>query len=724
MKTVVIAEKPSMAKNISDALGRQSPYTVVAALGHLIELSDPDYYVDAPINPKTNKKRWMAKDLPIIPEKWHYETAAKGGAQLKKIKDALVGADRVIHAGDPDREGQRIVDLILAALGFRGPVDRVWLKALDEGTIRKAFNNLRPNSEPQYQNLSDASDARAKADWLVGMNLTRAMTIANRSMISIGRVQTALLAMMAARQREVENFKPVDYFNVFGLFSGGLRGRFEASDEQKNALDWFDTEGRLVSKSGVDDLIKRITGKKATVIEYSEKKRATPAPLPFDLRTLQAKVGKMLGLSAKDTLAVAQSLYMAKFTSYPRTDWRHLPEELMPDAPATLSHLRGSGFNTDTNPSLKHAAWDNSKVGAHYGIIPTTVPAAGSLSGDEEAVYKLIARSYVGLFMPDAIDLVQKLVLEVDGFRFIVRGKRQLQAGWRVLYGAEENEDGDEELGGLQGGWSRGDQLDCTGGEAVASKTTPPPLFSDANVTEYMAQAHLFVTDPKARATLRETSGIGTPATAGDFPEKLIDRKFIERRDGKTKKAAKIFHVTELGFALIDALGDSPVTKVENTARWEDMLTDIAEGRGSKEAFLNDIKRFVIDEVANTRRIAGAGGEDRPTAPCPVCSGTATRMKSKTSERYFWACDNKNGDGTPVHGLLSDDNGKPGQPFEDKPKPAPVESDGNEPKCPKCKVKVVRRLTGSSKPYFRCTKCNSAWWPDFNDKDKLGKIWS
>jgi len=233
MKTVVIAEKPSMAKNISDALGRQSPYTVVAALGHLIELSDPDYYVDAPINPKTGKKRWMAQDLPIIPGKWHYETAKKGGAQLKKIKDALVGADRVIHAGDPDREGQRIVDLILAALGFRGPVDRVWLKSLDEGTIRKAFNDLRPNSEAQFQNLSDASDARAKADWLVGMNLTRAMTIANRTMISVGRVQTALLAMMAARQREVENFKPVDYFNVIGLFAGGLRGRFEASKEQR-----------------------------------------------------------------------------------------------------------------------------------------------------------------------------------------------------------------------------------------------------------------------------------------------------------------------------------------------------------------------------------------------------------------------------------------------------------------------------------------------------------
>lgn len=727
MTTIVIAEKAKMADKIRAGLG-STHFKIMSASGHLLELASPDDYLPStPVNDK-GKKVWRAEDLPIIPTAWKVEAKKepRAASLLRDLLSALKTADVVIHAGDPDRAGQKIVDAILERANFKGKVERVWLKSLSPKGVQEAFADLKPNSE--YISLSDSEDCRAKADWLVGMNLTRAWTIQNRKLMSIGRVQTPLLGIIVQRHNDILNFSPSDYMIINALVAG-IKATYTESREGLFNPSWFDLSGRFVDKAAAERIADQITGKPAIVESFNQDEVSTEPPMPFDLKALQKAAGNKLGLTSQQTLDIAQSLYEDELITYARSECAYLPEDQISEAPDVLKAVRSSGvIPSGALPLIKdkliHKAWDSSKVGAHHGIIPTSTPPKG-LTGNHAALYEMIALSYAGLFMPSAVDNRQSVRFNIEGHNFVAYGKSPVSQGWRALYG-QDNEQDDED-GEPKSGLpviSNGQSLVCSKGSATATKTKPPKPFTDATIMDAMASVHLFVRDPKARATLKETSGLGTSATRGNIIETLVKREFIERK-GAGKR--KVYGPTALGISLIEALGDdNPIVKPETTAQWEDALADIADGKVKPEDFIYQVESFVKESITKAKSVGGSSSPDRPRLPCsvPGCDGHIARLPSKkTKGVFFWACDKKDANGERVHPLIADDNGKPGAMFGAPTQRVEIEQSGSEPTCPKCKKPVIRRLTSTGKTYFKCTSCNTSWWPDFNNKDALGKKW-
>lgn len=733
MSTLVIAEKASMAEKIREALPG-SPYKVMAASGHLLELAEPDSYLpdSIPLS-KKGKKIWRAEDLPIIPGRWVRDSKPEANARslLKKLLDELKHVDTVIHAGDPDREGQLIIDSILERAGYRGKVMRVWLKSLDAKSVKSAFDALKPNHD--YKGLMQAADARAKADWLVGMNLTRAWTISNHQLVSIGRVQTPTLGLIVQRHHDIAHFVSVDFFLVHAVMQGGIEALYSPTPAQKDEPG-MDAQGRLVDEALALRIKSGIHGK-AVVVSFIEEEKTTHAPLPFDLKALQSAANRRFGLSAQEALDMAQALYVEELTTYPRTESAYLPTAQHGDGVAIVSMLSNANIlpahvKAALNTSLRHKAWDNEKTGSHHAIIPTGITPVG-LSGVKAMVYRMVALAYAALFMPPAVDVIQTATFKIGDRLFVAKGKRVISKGWRALY----EEDGDDEGNTSKGEPSKalsvmkaGDTLDVTDGRINKSKTTPPLAFTEASLLDAMGAIHLYVKDPSIRKTLKDTAGIGTPATRASIIEALLSRQFIDRSgSGKTKK----IQPTEKGIDLIAALGeDNAIVQPDTTARWEDTLKDIEEGLTTVQGFLTEIEVFIREQIQHVTCMGsspqrGAQGNTQH-APCtvPGCSGALTRMESKKSPgRFYWRCDQKNAQGEPVHALISDKDGAPGDVFA--PLAPTAEQTGEEPNCPTCKkTKTISACTATSKPYYRCIRCGNAWWPSFDNPKALGKKWS
>ena len=674
-----IAEKPNLGKAIARGLGggrteqgciRCGDNIVTWCFGHLLEPAYPEAYCP-------EYAQWRREHLPIIPSSWKYVVKRTSKAQLDTIGKLLRDAASVVHAGDPDREGQLLVDEVLEHFRYRGPVFRIWLPSLDDRSVSIALGNITDNAANAP--LRDAARARMMADWLVGINATRALTITGREngrteVLSLGRVQTPTLALVVARDREIAHFKPSDYFVLRASIihpHGECSVTFVPSDSQ----DGLDSSGRLVDLAQVAAVLESVNGKEGTVLESLREKKTRPAPLPHCLSSLQKSASARLGMSAKRVLDVAQSLYEKKLTTYPRTDCRYLPEEQHGEAASILSSLAGvSGLEQlagKADSRLKSTVWNTKKITAHHAIIPTGEPAE-SLAGEERALFLLIATAYCLQFHPPMRYEAQKIAVALGDTRWEASGRRLLEAGWTAL--SRDDDDSDEQEQELLPLMEQGDAVRCRNAESVRKKTSPPSRFSEGSLIDAMAHVHLLVKDGQAKATLKESKGLGTEATRANIIETLKERGYLVAEK-------KSIVSTPLGQEIIDltppALKD-PIT----TAAWEDQLEAIAQGKGNLDAFLSEQKRLLPTLLAPILERKAS-----PVHVCPDCGAALQRRKRKKDGSWFWSCSAYPDCKT----ILPDDNGKPGSP---RPKPTL-----SEHACKACGKPLVLRSSAKGKFY-------------------------
>ena len=683
-----IAEKPSLGRAIAAELGvtQNNPTfqicgsdTVTWCFGHILEQYDPQDYDD-------NLRTWRRRDLPIIPNEWKLRPKKEAYTQLQVINHLLSEASSVVHAGDPDREGQLLVDEVLEHFHYTGPVQRIWLASLDSLSVQKALSTLKDNSN--YANLRDAARARSQADWLIGMNATRAMTIFgwetghNDGVLSLGRVQTPTLALVVQRDREIKAFVPVDYLILQASLQNDA-GSFSATFKPAETQPGLDPEGRLVDASIAQGIVDSVRGQTGTITSVTREKKKKAVPLPHCLSSLQKAASSKFGMTAQQVLDTAQSLYEKKLTTYPRTDCRYLPEEQFGDAARLITALSGvSGLEAVTakaDSALKGPVWDTKKITAHHAIIPTGEKPQ-SLTVQETNLYLMIAVQYFLQFYPPMSYEAQKIVVSINDTTWEARGRLILEPGWTGV-AAEEDEDAkkkepEQSLPPV----SSDTPVTCTDVDALKKKTTPPSKFSEGSLIEAMANIHRFVSDASAKATLKENEGLGTEATRASIIETLKGRKYIE-------PSGKSLVSTPLGQSLIDMTPDVLKDPVM-TAQWEQRLEQIARDELTLDAFMQD-QITILPTLLNS--VLSLPVTLLPTAcPCPKCGRAMRKRPDKKYGGFFWACSDPD-----CHTFLPDNNGKPGAPRE---KAVPSEFP-----CPVC-----------NQPLYRKEKEGNTYWACYN----------
>lgn len=606
-----IAEKPSLARAIADVLPK--PYrrgdgyiscgsgdTVTWCVGHLLEQAEPDAY-------DTRYARWNLADLPIVPEKWQLKPKPSVAKQLNVIKRLLGEAEQVIHAGDPDREGQLLVDEVLDYLELapekRQNVQRCLINDLNPQAVERAVSRLRDNRE--FIPLCVSALARARADWLYGINMTRAYTILGRNagyngVLSVGRVQTPVLGLVVRRDEEIENFVSKDFYEVKAHIVTPAEERFTAMWVPSESCEPHqDEEGRLLNKALAEHVIKRIEGQPAIVTGYNDKRESEIAPLPFSLSTLQIEAAKRFNLSAQQVLDLCQRLYEThKLITYPRSDSRYLPEEHFAGRHAVMnaiaSHVPELQQVAAVDPDKRNRCWDDKKVDAHHAIIPTARAGNINLSDDERKIYTLVARQYLMQFCPDA--MYRKCVIDLDiaNGKFVAKARFLAEAGWRALLGAKERDDEDE--GSPLPVVAKGDELLCEKGELMERQTQPPRPFTDATLLSAMTGIARFVQDKELKKILRATDGLGTEATRAGIIELLFRRTFLYKK-------GRYIHSSEAGRALIHCLPEI-AARPDMTADWEATLTQISEKTRRYQDFMQPLVSTLyqlIDQARSNR---------------------------------------------------------------------------------------------------------------------------
>lgn len=606
-----IAEKPSLARAIADVLPKPhrrgdgyiscgSGDTVTWCVGHLLEQAEPDAY-------DTRYARWNLADLPIVPEKWQLKPKPSVAKQLNVIKRLLGEAEQVIHAGDPDREGQLLVDEVLDYLELapekRQNVQRCLINDLNPQAVERAVSRLRDNRE--FIPLCVSALARARADWLYGINMTRAYTILGRNagyngVLSVGRVQTPVLGLVVRRDEEIENFVSKDFYEVKAHIVTPAEERFTAMWVPSESCEPHqDEEGRLLNKALAEHVIKRIEGQPAIVTGYNDKRESEIAPLPFSLSTLQIEAAKRFNLSAQQVLDLCQRLYEThKLITYPRSDSRYLPEEHFAGRHAVMnaiaSHVPELQQVAAVDPDKRNRCWDDKKVDAHHAIIPTARAGNINLSDDERKIYTLVARQYLMQFCPDA--MYRKCVIDLDiaNGKFVAKARFLAEAGWRALLGAKERDDEDE--GSPLPVVAKGDELLCEKGELMERQTQPPRPFTDATLLSAMTGIARFVQDKELKKILRATDGLGTEATRAGIIELLFRRTFLYKK-------GRYIHSSEAGRALIHCLPEI-AARPDMTADWEATLTQISEKTRRYQDFMQPLVSTLyqlIDQARSNR---------------------------------------------------------------------------------------------------------------------------
>ena len=596
-----VAEKPSLGRAIADVLPKPhrrgdgfiqcgNNDIVTWCVGHLLSQAEPDSY-----DPKF--KVWRLEHLPIVPQKWQWQPRKEVQKQLKTVVKLIHQADILVHAGDPDREGQLLVDEVFSyaelSAAKRGSILRCLVNDLNPAAVIKAVEKLQPNKK--YIPLSTSALARARADWLYGINLTRAYTIIGqqagyRGVLSVGRVQTPVLGLIVNRDRDIENFQSKDFYEV----QAHLRTekdpieKFTAIWQPSEACEPYqDEEGRMVVKALAENVVKRITEQPAKVTSYSDKEEKETAPLPYSLSALQIEASRYFGLSAQEVLDSCQRLYEThKLITYPRSDCRYLPQEHFAQRQQVLQAISTQVENyqplpTIINPEQKNRCWNDKKVEAHHAIIPTAKQQKVNLPHKDQQVYQLIARQYLMQFCPDAIYRKCKINVEIAGGNFLAQARFLSQAGWKTLQGKEDQEQTGQKLPKLR----KGQALFCEKGEVITKKTQPPKPFTDATLLSAMTGIARFVQDKELKKILRETDGLGTEATRAGIIELLFKRGFL------TKKGRQI-HSTETGKALIDALPPM-ATLPDMTAQWESQLNAMSKKEINYQQFMQQLLQML-----------------------------------------------------------------------------------------------------------------------------------
>lgn len=645
-----IAEKPSMGREIAKCLAgparngngyiETAEGVVTWCFGHILRQAEPEEY-------SASYKKWSEKDLPIVPDHWKLIISESSAKQFAIVKNLIARADEIVHAGDPDREGQLLVDEVLDYVGNKKPVRRLLLNALDEKSVKEALADLRDNRD--FAPLKASALARARADWLIGMNLSRAYTLAARragrkTVLPIGRVKTPTLALVVRREREIQSFHPVKHYTIKATFShknGVFSASWKPSEEQRG----LDSEGRLIDKAAAEERLAAFfaaseAGELGVVVDYKKTKKEEPQRLPFALSTLQVLAGKRFGYEPQQVLDTAQQLYERKLTTYPRSDCEYLPTNQFPAAKTIIANLAQTGdeqlavWANGSNASMKSRAWNDKKITAHHAIIPTTVPVKlETLTPIQRNLYFLIAQAYLVQFYPVHLYDQTKLEIHYASERFTASGRVIRDAGWKALYigkNAEKNEEDENESGNLPS-MKKKDAVQWGEGSLAEKETKPPQRFTPSTLLAAMKDIHKFVRDENAKKTLRAVSGIGTEATRAAIIDDLIRRKFLQATGKK-----RVLTPTTAAEFLVDALPED-MTYPDKTAVWEDKLHAMAEGEGT-------IEKFLAEQIAFTRVLCGAAANAvfspaEQETKCPRCGrGVLTKKQGKNG--VFWGCTN------------------------------------------------------------------------------------
>lgn len=681
-----IAEKPSIAQalteNITDNFTRKNGYfegqnnIITWCYGHILSNYNPEDY-----NP--DWKIWKKEDLPIIVSDWKLKPKDSTKEQLNVIKSLLENCDDIVNAGDPDREGQLLVDEVLHYFDCKLPVKRLWLAALDTRSVQKALSSMKDNQE--YQNLSNSALARSRADWLVGLNATRAMSVLGRkagytTVLSQGRVQTPTLNLIVQRDLEIKNFIPVPFFNIFADFSAqeiSIRAKF-IPNEDSPALN---PEGLLVDANFVKEIL-ALPLDNAQIIAIKKEEKNKQAPLPHCLSSLQIKASAVYDMSAQEVLDIAQELYLRKLITYPRTDCQYLPMEQFDDVHKVFS---GLAFVPQVESAVKNAdyklrskAWNTGKITAHHAIIPTGETLDKSFSDKEMKIFQLITYAYLMQFYPDYIYESQRIDIALANTDWKVIGQKTIQLGWKNIYNDdseddENNTEAEQALPNLQ----ENTHISCHKIYSESKKTSPPRAFTEGKLIEAMTNIHRFVEDAKAKSILKENEGIGTEATRASIIETLKKRCFIEQNK-------KVLQSTDLGKLLI-SLTPKELKDPVTTALWESRLSAILQGNDTLENFMLD------QEIALPTLLESLLAEDAvfpPAYPCPHCQKPMILKKFK-DKAPFWSCS-----GYPdCKHSQPDKNGKPVQKIR------PVIS---EHKCKACGSGLIKRK-GNTGFFWACS---------------------
>jgi len=615
-KVLVIAEKPSVARDIAGVLGcRQKgegylygdTHIVSWAIGHLVSLYEPEDYDDT-------LKRWRLETLPIIPADMKLKVLPKTKKQFGVLKGLLNDrdVDSLICATDSGREGELIFRYIYRLCGCKKPFQRLWISSMTEEAIREGFARLRPGRD--YDSLYESARCRSEADWLVGMNATRAFTVKHGVLLSVGRVQTPTLAILAARQREIDAFVPRDYYEVQNDY-GDFKGVWYDKDIQQT---------KIFEKERADGIAARVMGQSGTVFKVVREQKSQPFPQLYDLTELQRDANRYLGFSAQKTLTAAQSLYEKhKLITYPRTDSRYLSTDLIPELKPVLKTLDiepYSGYvgglfsmsHLPTGPRLVN----NAKVKDHHAIIPTRrIPNFSQLPNEERRVYDLIARRFIAAFYPPyEYELAQIHTVIMDE-TFISRGTAIKALGWKELYKDSKTDGGSDEQ--PLPPCSEGDGVTALQAEVLKKKTAPPKPYTEAGLLSAMENAGRFVEEEELKEQLKD-SGLGTPATRAAIIERLLKVGYIVRK-GKT------LIPTQKGMNLIDVVPDE-LKSPETTGKWEKALNHIARGAMEPEKFMAGITRYVNYLVQEA-----AKGKPGTVFEKDKAKSSGTKAQAKTS---------------------------------------------------------------------------------------------
>jgi DNA topoisomerase-3 len=636
---LVIAEKPSVARAIAAELGvtgrgdgfiECGDTTITWCFGHLLEQADPDAYTPDDVPRTTSgRKQWRQQDLPILPQTWILRPRPDARQQLGVIGRLLKAATEVVHAGDPDREGQLLVDEVLEHLRSKHRVIRLWLSAQDSVSIRRALDDLRDNGI--YAGMAAAARARQRADWLIGMNLSRAYTLraqrgGGSALLTVGRVQTPTLALVVARDREIEAFTPRPYYTIEAHFEHPAKA-FVASWKPKDDQGGLDHEGRLTDVQVANAVVASVAGQTGSISSYVTEPKKKAPPLCFALSDITVLASQKFGYSAEQVLQACQALYEThKLTSYPRTDCGYLPEAQHADASAVLAAVRHvnpelAAVVDQADPILKAPAWNDAKVTAHHGIIPTMHRSGkDALSERERNVYELIVRRYLAQFYPDHEYMQTRVTALVAGHDFVTSGKVVTCDGWREVdrWQDDEEKTGEDATKRNQAlpAMRPRDRVTCAKAERKDCRTKPPTRFTEGSLVRAMEQIHKWAKDPEHKKALREGDGIGTAATRAAILSDLKRRTFLASQ-------GKQIVSTALGRALIDVLPEA-VKSAALTALYERMLKQIELGEGDADTFLQRQAAFVRERVAQ----AGAGAVTLPASPVAPRKRAAPRRRS------------------------------------------------------------------------------------------------
>jgi len=631
-KALIIAEKPSVASDISKALGKfqkhddyfeNDDYVISSAVGHLLTIVPPEGVEAA-------RGKWTFKCLPVIPPHFDLEPIEKTKSRLSVLKKLIKrdDVDKLVNACDAGREGELIFRNIVRYTKAKQPIQRLWLQSMTPAAIREGFAALR--TDESMQPLSDAATSRSEADWLVGINGTRAMTAFNSKLggffkTTVGRVQTPTLAILVEREAKIRKFVPRDFWEVIGTFdaaAGNYTGRWFDEKFSKSEDDEQLRAERVWDKAKAEEIKAKCLGKPGVVTEES-KPTTSMSPLLYDLTSLQRDANSRFGFSAKNTLGLAQALYEKhKVLTYPRTDSRALPEDYINTVKDTLKMLEGvTGYATFADQILK-GGWvhpnkrifNNAKVSDHFAIIPTQL-APKTLSEPEQKLYDLVTKRFLAIFYPAAEFLETNRITRVEGEPFKSAGKVLVSPGWLTVYGKQSDSDETPSLAPVK----TGETVQTSAIEVKENVTKPPARYSEATLLSAMEGAGKLVDDDELREAMSE-KGLGTPATRAATIEGLIYEDYVHRNGRELQATAKAFSLMEL----LNGLGIPELTKPELTGDWEFQLKEMQRRKISREQFMSgiaDMTRRIVDCAKKFEHDTIPGDFGTLKVPCPKCGG-------------------------------------------------------------------------------------------------------